>query len=210
MSVDWRVLAFTIAVSLAVSIAAGLLPGLQASRVDPQQALKGPGGRSGRGGGHTRLRSALVVGEIALALMLAVGAGLLIRTSVSLRAVKPGFDTHHVLTMRMSLSGTSFERRDEIARLTRDGLRRLVAVPGVASASTTCCMPLETVWQLPFVVRGRPVNTASRTFAGWTFVSPQYFDVFKIPILRGRDFTERDDASAPGVVIINQEMARRF
>jgi predicted permease len=71
-------------------------------------------------------------------------------------------------------------------------------------------MPLETVWQLPFVVRGRPVNTASRTFAGWTFVSPQYFDVFKIPILRGRDFTERDDASAPGVVIINQEMARRY
>jgi predicted permease len=150
------------------------------------------------------------VSEIALALMLLVGAGLLIRTSLALRAVKPGFDTHDVLTMRMSVSGTPFERRDGIARLTRQGLDRVLAVPGVNAASTTCCMPLETVWQLPFVVQGRPLTGAFHAFAGWTFVSPGYFDVFRVPILRGRDFHARDDAGAPGVVIINQEMARRF
>jgi predicted permease len=71
-------------------------------------------------------------------------------------------------------------------------------------------MPLESVWQLPFVVQGRPLSGPFHAFAGWTFVSPGYFDVFKIPIRRGRDFTERDDAMAPGVVVINQEMARRF
>src|SRR5947209_6910763 len=72
---------------------------------------------------------------------------------------------------------------------------------GVKAASTACCMPLESVWQLPFVVQGRPLTGPFHAFAGWTFVSPGYFDVLKIPIVRGRDFTERDDASAPGVVI---------
>jgi putative ABC transport system permease protein len=159
---------------------------------------------------HKRVRSALVVTEIALALMLLVGSGLLIRTSLALRAVKPGFDTHNVLTMRMSVSGTPFERRDGIARLTREGLHQILTSSEVTAASTTCCMPLETVWQLDFVVQGRPLKGAFHAFAGWTFVSPGYFDVFRIPIVRGRDFTERDDAGAPGVVIINQEMARRF
>ena len=85
------------------------------------------------------------------------------------------------------------------------------------AATATCCMPLETVWQLPFVVSGRPSETLTRTnslaftgFAGWTFVAPEYFNVLRIPVIRGRDFTDRDTASAPGVVIINQEMARRF
>jgi putative ABC transport system permease protein len=209
VSLDWRVLAFTVSISLIASILSGVFPALQASRVDLHLALKQTGG-SGSGLRHKRVRSGLVVSEIALALMLLVGAGLLIRTSLALRAVKPGFDTHDVLTMRMSVSGTPFERRDGIARLTRQGLDRVLAVPGVNAASTTCCMPLETVWQLPFVVQGRPLTGAFHAFAGWTFVSPGYFDVFRVPILRGRDFHARDDAGAPGVVIINQEMARRF
>jgi len=101
--------------------------------------------------------------------------------------------------------------------LTHEGATRIRAVPGVVAATATCCMPLETVWQLPFVVSGRPPETLTRTsslaftgFAGWTFVAPEYFNVLRIPIIRGRDFTDRDTASAPGVVIINQEMARRF
>lgn len=210
VTIDWRVVMFTIGASLVVSVMAGLLPALHASRVDLQLGLKRTGGGTGGGRRQTQVRGILVGAEVALALMLLVGASLLIRTSLALRAISPGFVTERVLTMRMSLSGTPFETRAGIERLTRDGISRILAIPGVESASTTCCMPLETVWQLPFVVQGRPLTGRFHAFAGWTFVSPGYFDVFKIPILRGRDFTERDDASAPGVVIINQEMARRI
>jgi predicted permease len=159
----------------------------------------------------------LVVTELALAVILLVGAALLIRTSLALRAVDPGFDRHNVVTMRTSVTATRFETRAGIEELTRTGIEQIRAIPGVVTATATCCMPLETVWQLPFVVSGRPPETMSRSgnlaftgFAGWTFVAPGYFDVLKTPILRGRDFTVRDTAGAPGVVIINQEMARRF
>ena len=119
--------------------------------------------------------------------------------------------------MRTSIAATRFETRAGIAELTRTAAEEIRAVPGVVSATAACCMPLETVWQLPFVVSGRPADTLTRAgnlaftgFAGWTFIAPGYFDVLKIPIIRGRDFTDRDGAGAPGVVIINQEMARRF
>jgi len=149
--------------------------------------------------------------------MLVVGAALLIRTSLMLRAVRPGFLPDHVLTLRMSVTATRFETRAGISELTRNSLERIRALPGVISASTTCCMPLEAVWQLPFVIGSRAQsgltragNLAFHAFGGWTFVSPGYFDVFRIPILRGRDFDDGDTVGSPGVVIINQEMARRF
>jgi predicted permease len=217
VNVDWRVMTFTVVTSSVTGIVFGLLPGLQAARTDLYMALKQSGMAAVSGFGRNKGRAALVVIEIALALMLVVGAALLIRTSLALRAVRPGFDPHNVLTLRMSVTSTRFETRDGIGELTRDGIQRIRALPGVTSASTTCCMPLETVWQLPFVVAGRPAsgltrvrNLAFHGFGGWTFVSPGYFDVFDIPLLRGRDFTDRDNAGAPGVVIINQEMARRF
>jgi predicted permease len=162
-------------------------------------------------------RASLVVVELGLALVLVVGAGLLIRTSLAMRSVDPGFDSNHVLTMRMSVTGTKFETRDGIATLAREGLARLQAVPGVIRASTTCCMPLETVWQLPFVIASRAgeglIKTGAMSFhgmGGWTFVSPGYFEVFHIPILRGRDFSLDDDARAAGVAIINDAMARQY
>src|SRR5215471_1968162 len=79
-----------------------------------------------------------------------------------------------------------------------------------SNRSTTCCVPLETVWQLPFIIAGRELTGPYHAFSGWTFVSPGYFGVFRIPILRGRDFTTHDDAAAPGVAIINETMARLF
>jgi putative ABC transport system permease protein len=217
IGLDWRVLTFTFVVSIATGVAFGLLPALQAARTDLYISLKRSGAGAISGFRRNTSRAALVVMEIALALMLLVGAALLIRTSLALRAVRPGFDSHNLLTLRMSVAGTRFETRDGIGELARDGIERIRAVPGVTVASTTCCMPLETVWQLPFAVAGRPAsgltrvrNLAFHGFGGWTFVSPGYFDAFRIPILRGRDFTDRDNAGAPGVVIINQEMARRF
>src|SRR2546428_4599184 len=208
---------FTVVTSIVTGIVFGLLPGLQAARTDLYIAVKQSGMAAVSGFGRNKGRAAVVVIEIALALMLVVGAALLIRTSLALRAVRPGFDPHNVLTLRMSVTSTRFETRDGIGELTRDGVERIRAVSGRTSASTTCCMPLETVWPLPFVVAGRPAsgltrvrNLAFHGFGGWTFVSHGYFDVFDIPLRGGRDFTARENAGAPGVVIINQEMARRF
>ncbi|PYQ82485.1 MAG: hypothetical protein DMG03_17410 [Acidobacteria bacterium] len=215
VTVDWRVFAFTIAASVVTGVIFGLAPALHASRVDLVAAMKRVvGGGRGR---HSNVGATLVVVEVALALMLLVGAALLIRTSMALRAVDAGFDAHNVVTMRTSVTATRFETRAGIAELTHEGATEIRAIPGVVAATATCCMPLETVWQLPFVVSGRPPETLTRTsslaftgFAGWTFVAPEYFNVLRIPVIRGRDFTDRDTASAPGVVIINQEMARRF
>jgi putative ABC transport system permease protein len=215
ISVDWRVFAFTVGASVVTGVVFGLAPALHASRVDLIAAMKRVAG--GRGGRHSSVGATLVVAEVALALMLLAGAALLIRTSIALRAVDAGFDAHKVVTMRTAVTATRFETRAGIAELTHEGARQIRAVPGVVAATATCCMPLETVWQLPFVVSGRPPETLTRTsslaftgFAGWTFVAPEYFNVLRIPVVRGRDFTDRDTAGAPGVVIINQEMARRF
>ena len=142
-----------------------------------------------------------------LALVLLIGAALLIRTSIALRSVQPGFDSHNVLTMQMSLAGARLEQTSRVDQLVRGGVARIDSLPGVEAAATSCCLPLETVWQLSFIVQGRPLNGRIHGVAGWTFVSPEYFDALKIPVLRGRAFTERDDAAQPGVVIINQEMA---
>ena len=119
--------------------------------------------------------------------------------------------------MRMAVSGTRFDTRAGISALARAGVDRVQAIPGVVRASTTCCMPLETVWQLPFVIASRSGEGLTQAgamtfhgFGGWTFISPGYFDVFGVPILKGRDFSFADDASAAGVVIINEAMARRY
>jgi len=215
VSVDWRVFAFTIATSVVTGVIFGLVPALHASRADLVAAMKR--GAGGHGGRHSTLRATLVVAEIGLALTLVVGAALLIRTSMALRAVDAGFDARNVVTMRTSVTATRFETQAGIAELTHEGAAQTRAVPGVVAATATCCMPLETVWQLPFVVSGRSPETLTRTsslaftgFAGWTFVAPEYFNVLRIPLVRGRDFTDHDTAGARGVVIINQEMARRF
>jgi predicted permease len=210
ITLDWRILAFTFLVSLITGVLFGLIPALQASRVDLMTTLKESSGRSGTGLRQNKTRSLLVIGEIALALILLVSAALLIRSSIQLQAVNPGFDSHNVLIMQMSLAGTRFEKTSEIDRLVRDGVQSIHALPGVTAAATSCCVPLETVWQNFFIVSGRPLHGRFHGVTGWTFISPEYFDAFHIPVLRGRTFTDRDDASAPGVIIINQTMARMF
>ena len=207
---DWRVLSFTILVSLLTGVLFGLLPALQASSADLSTALKESSGRSGTGFRQSKTRSALVISEMTLALVLLIGAALLIRTSIALRSVEPGFDSHNVLTMQMSLAGARFQQTSGVDQLVQRGVERIEALPGVDVVATSCCLPLETVWQLSFIVQGRPLNGRIHGVAGWTFISPGYFDALKIPILRGRGFNERDDATQPGVVIINQEMARRI
>jgi putative ABC transport system permease protein len=209
VALDWRVLSFTILISLLTGVLFGLLPALQASSTDLSTALKESSGRSGTGFRQSKTRSLLVITEMTLALVLLVAAALLIRTSIALRSVKPGFDSHNVLTMQMSLAGARFEQTSGVDQLVQRGVERIESLPGVDAVAASCCLPLETVWQLSYIVEGRPLNGRIHGVAGWTFISPGYFDALKVPILRGRAFNARDDAAQPGVVIINQEMARR-
>jgi predicted permease len=211
VTADWRVLAFTVALTIATGVIFGLVPALQASRADLGGVLKDGGGHAGAGLRQQRVRAALVVVEIALALILVVGAALLMRTAVALGRVDPGFDTSRVLTMQMSLNDPRFATSRSVEQLVRTGVERLRAVPGVQMASATCCIPLEGGYRLPFIVAGRPLHDASyHGGAGWFPVSPGYFEVFDIPVRRGRPLSERDVSGGAPVVVIDEAFAQAF
>jgi putative ABC transport system permease protein len=210
VSVDWRVLAFTAAISIVTGLVFGLVPALQSSRIDLNTTIKESSGRSGSGFRQNKARAVLVVAEMGLALVLLVGAALFIRTFLALRAVNPGFDAHQVLTLRMSLRGERFTSTAAVAQLMRDGTERLNALPGVEVAGAACCVPLEGGFGLPIIVEGRPLDAPSHGGGGFAPISPTYFRAFKIPILRGRAFTDQDAGGAPGVAIINNAMAKRY
>jgi predicted permease len=211
VGLDWRVLGFTLVVSLATGILFGLIPALQGARTDLTTTLKESSGRSGTGFRQNKARSVLVVAEVALALVLLIGSALLIRTSIALSRVDPGFDARNVLTMRMSLTGPEFLASENVERMVRDGVERLRALPGVENASATCCVPLEGGYGLPFLIVGRPLTDGPFHGGGaWMTISPGYFEVFGIPMRRGRGFTERDTGSTTPVVVINEAMARQY
>lgn len=211
VSIDWRVLAFTLGVSLLTGILFGVFPAIGASRPDLNTTLKESSNRSGTGFRQGKARALLVISEVSLALVLLIGAALLIRTYIALRNVNPGFDARDVLTLEMSLSGDRYDKTAGIAQLARDGRERLAAIPGVESSAFSCCLPLNVGYGLPFNIMGRPTGKSPWTGgSSWMSASPGYFSVFKIPILRGRDFTEQDDGAAPGVVIINDTFARKY
>jgi putative ABC transport system permease protein len=211
VGMDWRVLAFTVLVTLGTGILFGLIPALQSSKADLTTPLKESSGRSGSGFRQNKARSVLVVTEVALALILLIGSALLIRTAVALSRVDPGFDVRNVLTMRMSMTGVQFEKSDAVDRLIKNGVERVRALPGVENATATCCVPLEGGYGLPFNIVGRP--PADRPFhggGGWYTVSPGYFEVFRIPVKRGRTFEDRDDGRGTPVAIINEAMVREY
>ncbi|MGB6481969.1 MAG: ABC transporter permease [Candidatus Acidiferrales bacterium] len=211
VTMDWRVLGFTLLISVVTGILFGLIPALGASRADLSVTLRESGSRSGSGLRQNKARSLLVVTEMALALILLVGAALLIRTFAALRNVNPGFSTHNVLTMNMSVTGSRFQKTAGVAQLVEDARRRVEAVPGVEAMATTCCLPLEGGLGLPFSIEGKPhTNGPNDGGAGYDIVSPEYFSVFRIPLLRGRMFTIHDDAGAPGVVLVSEAMAKRY
>jgi putative ABC transport system permease protein len=210
VAMDWRVVAFTAIVSLATGVLFGLIPALGASRADLTAALKAGGGRSGASLHQRKTRALLVAGEVALALVLLIGAALLIRTFAALNAVDPGFDRHNILTMRMSLASSRFRTTSDVNQLVTDAVRRIEALPSVARAGASYNLPLEGVFGIPYNIVGRPSASARYDGRGWMAVSPGYFDIFRIPILRGRAFTDRDDQAAARVAIVNEAFARKF
>ena len=210
MGLDWRVVVFTLALSTLTGVAFGLFPAIAAARTDLNAVIKDSSSRSGSGRGGNRTRAALVVLELGLCIVLLVGAALMIRTSVAIAHVEPGFSTDNVITMRTSLSDPRFASAAAVAEVQRAGVERIRALPGVSQAMVTCCVPLQGGYGLPFNIIGRE-NEGPFTGGGSIVVTTSgYFDTFEIPIVRGRDFTEFDDGSAPPVVIINQAMADQY
>jgi predicted permease len=211
VTLDLNVLFFTFAISVITGVLFGLVPAISASRPNLAATLNESSNRSGVGFRRGRLRSVLVVSEMALALILVVGAALLIRTFRNLQAVDPGFDTNNVLTMAMSITADRFQKTAGVAQIVRDGTERLTGLPGVTSAAAACCLPLQGGFGMTFDIVGRPKGNDPYTGGAGIFtVSWSYFDTFKVPVVHGRNFTEHDDGSAPGVVIINEAMAKEY
>lgn len=208
---DWRVLAFTLLVSVVTGVLFGLIPAFSVSRNDLSATMKEASSRTGSGFRQNKTRAVLVVAETALALVLLVGAALLIRTFVALRSVDPGFDAHQVLAMETSLSGTRFERTAGVAQAVRDAEARVGALPGVEAIASTIVLPLQGGVDLPFTIVGQPPKEGPYNGdVQWRDVSSQYFAVFKIPVLRGRVFGTQDAAGSEPVVVINDVMAKQF
>lgn len=210
IGIDLRVLGFTLLISLVTGLVFGLVPSLQASRLDLNGSLK-EGGRGASGGGQSRLRSALVVFEVALSFVLLVGAGLMIRSFIRLHKVDLGFNPDHLVAMNFQLSRLKYQGRQS-AQFFRQLVERVESLPGVEAAGGITAVFIE---GLPnssnFTIEGRPpLPAAEQTEAPTDFVTPSYFRTMGIPLLRGRELSEQDGPDSQRVVIINNTFARRF
>jgi putative ABC transport system permease protein len=204
--------AFTLGISVLTAIVFGLVPALRASSVELSQSLR-EGGRSAAAGLQgRRFHNVLVVAEVALALLVLVGAGLTLNSFIRLQNIDTGFNIEKLLTMRISLLDYRYPNEAQQIRFFSQALERVRRVPGVVSAAAIDLLPMRSTsgWFFDFLIEGRPVadghwpNAASRT------TTPGYFATMGIPLLRGREFSERDDANAPGVVVINEILAEQF
>ncbi len=210
--IDPVVLLFTLAACMATGTLFGLAPAAQATRPDPQASLRetGPGATLGRS--RQRLRSTLFVSEVALAFILVVGSGLLVRSLLRVQSVPPGFEPDGVLAMDVALSDTTYDSGPARHRFFARALEELRSVPGVRSASAVLCPPaVGRCWGSVYVVSDRPLPAQSEIpSAAFNVLDPEYFRTMGIPLLQGRFFTDADTAEAPTVVIINESMARRW
>jgi len=210
VTLDWRVALFTAIVTLVTALLFGLVPSVRFSRVDLHTDLKEVSARAGRAS-QNRVRSFLVVAEISLALLLLIGAALLIRTLVALRSMRTGFEAKNVVTTMVTLD-PRFAKAVNTDQIEEKVLHRLRELPGVQDVALTGLLPLEgSTNSVPVTVIGERPNIDSKHGDGrWETVSAGYFDALQIPLLRGRLFTEADGRGAPPVAIINQAMARQF
>jgi putative ABC transport system permease protein len=205
---DLRVLAFTAVVSLATGIAFGLAPALTTFRTDLVQSLK-EGARGATGGVRgNRLSNLLVVGEVAFALVLLVGAGLLVQTLMRLQQVELGFDARNVLTFNVTRPADATSGPPQIAAFYQELTARLKALPGVVNASVVFQPPLGgSASSTGLSIEGKPESTASQTVATFHSVGPEYFRTMGIRLVKGREFTDRDNLNSAPVLIINESLA---
>ena len=208
---DGRILAFAFGVSIVTGGLFGLVPALQLSRPTLNMSLREGGARTTAGTARQRTRSTLVVAEIALSLVLLVGAALMIRTFLALRSVQPGFQTASVLTLSSSLAGQKYETAAAVERLATELTRRLESLPGVQASTYALCLPLQLGPDMPFAIAGKPPREGP--FNGDENYRPvgwHYFQTLGIPLRRGRLFDERDSSTGPWALIINEAMAKKY
>jgi len=209
--VDGSVLGFALALSLAASVIFGLAPVFFATRSDPQKDLA-EGARAGEARGSQRARKVLAVAQVGLAMMLLVGAGLLMRSFVRLTAVNPGFATKDVVKAEIQLPRFQYSSPQQWTAFTDELLRRLHAQPGMQQAAMAVPLPvLDGFVNLGFTIMGAPPLPPGATQAAdYVSASPEYFSVMSIPLLRGRLFTADDSATTPAVAVISESLARRY
>jgi len=218
IGIDGRVLAFTFGISLVTGIVFGLVPAVRASRLDLNDVLR-EGGRGGVGTsafglGHHQLRKLLISAELALSLVLLIGAGLLIRSYQRITNANPGFDPARVLSVRVALPGFKYNNPDAIIAFYKRLEDRLAALPGVEHVGSNYLLPLSSValgWE-PITVDGYVPKAAGEDLiiASSGYVSPDYFRAMGIPLLKGRYFDDRDIRGAPDVAIVDDKLAERF
>jgi putative ABC transport system permease protein len=212
VGIDWRVTVFCLGLAIATAVVFSLLPTLQARKWEPGAALKERSQSAGGGAGLPHTRNLLVASEIALAFILLIGAGLLVRSFVTLRSLDAGFNPSRVISMLVSVAGSA---QDEPARR-ENFYRQLVAdvqrLPGVESAGAINHLPLGgDLWVFPFQIRGRPEPKPGESPRGvYRLVMPGYFETMKIAIVRGRAIAEQDDATSPGSIVISERAARTY
>lgn len=212
IKIDGSVLAFTLFVATVAGLVCGLIPALQASKVDLNEELKGASKGSSDTARRSRARGALVVSEIALSLMLLIGAALLMKSFLRLQEVTPGFKSDHLLLVRLSLPPRNYSNADAVTVFFDQILSRIKSLPGVENAGGANVLPLSGLnVRSDFTIVGRPPLTAAEKPAAQNrFVSADYFKALGVPLLKGRVFTPHDNATASRVAIIDEALARRY
>jgi predicted permease len=212
IGIDARVILFLIGVTVLTGVVFGLAPAMHASAVNLTDTLK-DGGRGGSDGNRrNRLRSFLVASEFALALILLIGAGLMVRSFFALQSIDPGFNPNRVLSMAVSVAGTQESEPHRRAIFYQQLIERVRALLGVEAAGGINHLPLAgDMWGWPFAIEGRGKPLPGESPVGvYRIVMPGYFETMRLPVLRGREIAATDDASAPGVVLINEKAARKY
>jgi len=208
---DPGVLLFTLGVSLLTGILFGIFPALQLARTELHTTLRAEGRGSSAGHHRARLNGLLVVGQVALSLLLLIGAALLLRSYARLLKVDPGFDAHNVLSMNISLPTVKYAKPEQQVAFFDELLRRVSQVPGVQSAAISATLPLTSKRITPMLPEGQPnVPLAQRAFIDIEATSPQWFDTMRVPLRAGRAFSAADNAQAPKVLVVNETFARQF
>jgi putative ABC transport system permease protein len=211
IGIDARVLLFAVGISVLTGVLTGIFPALQLARANLNNTLRDEGRGLSGSRSRARLRSLLVVGQIALSLLLLIGAGLLVRSFARLLHTDPGFAPDHVLTMEVSLPTAKYATPGQQIDFFREVLRRVSALPGVRSAAISATLPLQFKRVTPMLPQGQPeVPLAQRPFIDIEAVSPVWFATMQVPLVAGRSFTDADEAQAPKVVVVNRAFARRF
>ncbi|HXI92459.1 MAG TPA: ABC transporter permease [Blastocatellia bacterium] len=212
INIDGWVLGFTLLVAAACGLIFGLAPALQSSRLNLNESLKEGGRGSADSSGRRRLRSALVVVEIAFSLMLLVGAGLMVKSFLKLQSVSPGFNPEHILTMHLTLPRAKYDSDEKITSYYRQIIDRVTAVRGVEAAGLSISLPPNNLEVSDsFSIEGKPwPQGASEPIVPIVSTSPDYFTALGVPLLQGRGFNATDQEGSPPVVIINQTLAERY